>query len=114
MKSLRCLFLLFLSVACSLTTPPTLPDSYKTPPNKTYLTTPTKNPEPTPNTIPETCTVSAQSLHLRECAGLHCSVIAWLSKGEVLVIQEKDQNWIQVTTLAGQTGWVHSKYCGGS
>ena len=45
---------------------------------------------------------------------MHCTVITWLSEGEVLVVNKADQNWLQVTTPAGQTGWVHSKYCGGS
>ncbi len=101
-------------LACSLTTPPTAKVTEVQSVKKIYLTTPVNDPEPIIHTIPETCTVSAQSLHLRECAGLHCSVIAWLSKGDVLEIQKIDQDWIEVITPAGQTGWVHSKYCGGS
>jgi len=54
------------------------------------------------------CTVFAESLHLRECAGLHCLVIAWLSKGDVLVIQEKDHDWIKVTTPAGQVDCLYA------
>jgi uncharacterized protein YgiM (DUF1202 family) len=105
---------IFFLLACSLTTPPpSAPDTEMQSVNKIYLTTPTSIPNPTPSTIPAACTVSAESLHLRDCAGLHCTVIAWLSKGDVLVIQETDQDWIKVTTPAGQTGWVHSKYCGG-
>ena len=105
---------IFFILACSLTTPPTAKDTEVPSVKKIYLTTPVNDPEPISHTIPETCTVSAQSLHLRGYAGLHCSVIAWLSKGDVLVLQETAQNWIQVITPAGQTGWVHSKYCGGS
>lgn len=113
MKRYRYLFLVLLSLACSLTTPPSVPQDVSAQSLKKNLTTPTKDPEPIPHTIPKTCTVSAESLHLRDCAGLHCTVIAWLSKGDVLVVHEKDDDWFKVTTPAGQTGWVHSKYCGG-
>ena len=113
MKRYRYLFLVLLSLACSLTTPPSVPQDVSTQSPKKNLTTPTKDPEPIPSTIQVACTVSAESLHLRDCAGLHCTVIAWLSKGDVLVVHEKDDDWFKVTTRAGQTGWVHSKYCGG-
>lgn len=106
------LSILFL-LACSLTTPPTVSNMDVQAVNKIYLATPTVILTPVFHTIPAACTVSAESLHLRDCAGLHCSVIAWLSKGEVLEIQETDQDWIKVTSPAGQIGWVHSKYCGG-
>lgn len=115
MKSLNYLFLLVFSLACSLTTPPTsLQDMPMQLSNKPNLATPTQDPGPIPHTMPATCTVSAQSLHLRECEGLHCTVLAWLSEGDVLEILDTDQDWIKVTTPAGQTGWVHSKYCGGT
>jgi hypothetical protein len=45
---------------------------------------------------------------------MHCPVADWLSNGDVLEIQDTDQDWINVITPAGQTGWVHSKYCGGT
>ena len=113
MKTCGLLFLILFSMGCSLTTPPQVAQNVSAQSSNNNLTTPTIDPSPIPHTIPETCTVSAQSLHLRECAGLHCSVIAWLSKGDALETQEKDNDWIKVTTPAGQTGWVHSKYCGG-
>ena len=113
MKRYRYLFLLLLSLACSLTTPPAVSNLDAQSVNKIYLATPTKVPDPLPHTIPAVCTVTAQTLHLRNCAGLQCTVIAWLSRDEVLVILEKDHEWIQVTTPTGKTGWVHSKYCGG-
>ena len=103
---------IFFMLACSLTTS-TVPSNADVKVNNVYLATPSSIPSPIPYTIPTACTVSAQSLNLRSCGGLHCPVIAWLSKDEALVIQEVDQNWIKVTTPAGQTGWVHSKYCGG-
>jgi len=82
--------------------------------NKSPLTTPTSLPNSIPHTMPITCTVSAQSLHLRECAGLHCTVLAWLSVGDVLEVLDTDQDWLNVITPTGKTGWVHSKYCGGT
>ncbi|MBI5294589.1 MAG: SH3 domain-containing protein [Chloroflexi bacterium] len=116
MRLIRSLSLLFLSLACSLTTPPSISHDVPTQQlsNNYYLATPTQIPVPTPHTIPATCTVLAQALHLRECAGLHCTVLTWLSKGDVLEVLDADQDWIKVTTPAGQSGWVHSKYCGGS
>ena len=107
--------LILLSLACSLTTPPSLPqDMPAQVSNITHLATATQDPDPILNTMPATCTVSAQSLHLRECAGLDCSVLAWLSMGDVLEVLDADQDWLNVTTPTGQTGWVHSKYCGGT
>lgn len=104
----------FFLLACSLTTPPQIQQDISAQSSKGDLTTPIPDPEPITHTISETCTVSAQSLNLRECAGLQCTVIAWLSQGDVLVVEATDHNWIKVTTPADQTGWVHSKYCGGS
>jgi uncharacterized protein YgiM (DUF1202 family) len=107
--------LILLSLACSLTTPPSLPqDMPAQVSNITHLATATQDPGSIPHTMPTTCTVSAQSLHLRECAGLHCTVLAWLSVGDVLEVLDADQDWLNVTTPTGQTGWVHSKYCGGT
>jgi uncharacterized protein YgiM (DUF1202 family) len=115
MNSLKYLSLLIFSLACSLTTPPSSPlDVPAQLSNKTYLATPTPDPTSIPHTMPATCTVLAQSLHLRECAGLHCTVLAWLSTGDILEVLDADQDWLNVTTPAGQTGWVHSKYCGGT
>ncbi|OQY91137.1 MAG: hypothetical protein B6D38_00645 [Anaerolineae bacterium UTCFX1] len=115
MKRFGLLFLILFSLGCSLLTPP--PQAQQAISAQSFkqdLTTPTVDPKPTAHTIPETCTVSADALHLRSCAGLHCTVIAWLSQGDVLTVQETDHDWIKVTTPVHQTGWVHSKYCGGS
>jgi len=106
-------FVIFL-LACSLTTPPQAPQDTLAQSSKQDLTTLVPDPEPIPHTITETCMVSTQSLNLRKCAGLQCAVIAWLSQGEVLAVEKTDHDWIKVTTPAGQSGWVHSKYCGGS
>ena len=115
MKSLNYLFLLIFLLACSLTTPASLPQDVPAQvSNITHLATAIPDPNSNSHTMPATCTVSAQSLHLRECAGLHCTVLAWLSAGDVLEVLDTDQDWIKVITPAGQTGWVHSKYCGGT
>jgi len=115
MKLLRYLPIFVFSLACSLTTPPSpLQDVPVQLSNKSPLTTPTSLPNSIPHTMPITCTVSAQSLHLRECAGLHCTVLAWLSVGDVLEVLDTDQDWLNVITPTGKTGWVHSKYCGGT
>lgn len=107
--------LILLSLACSLSTPPSPPQDVPAQlSNIAHLATATQDPDPILHTMQAACTVSAQSLHLRDCAGLHCTVLAWLSAGDVLEILATDQNWINVTTPAGQTGWVHSKYCGGT
>ena len=104
-----------LLLACSLTTPPSQPKNLPAQlSNNSSLATATPDPMSNSHTMPTTCTVSAQSLHLRECAGLDCSVLTWLSSGDVLEVLGADQDWLNVSTLAGQTGWVHSKYCGGT
>jgi SH3-like domain-containing protein len=104
----------FSILACSLMTAPTAKETKAQLVKNIYLTTPTNDPEPGFNTIPAACTVSAQSLNLRSCGDLHCPVIAWLTMGDILEVLDIDQNWIKVSTPAGQTGWVHSKYCGGT
>lgn len=115
MKPLRPMLLPLLLLACSLTMPSSLPqDTPAQVSNITHLATATSDPISNSHTMPVTCTVSAQSLHLRECAGLHCTVLAWLSTGDVLDVLDADQDWLNVITPSGQTGWVHSKYCGGT
>ena len=104
--------LILLSLACSLTTSPSLPqDTQAQVSNITHLATATQDPDPILHTIPATCTVSAQSLHLRECAGLHCNVLAWLSTGDVLEVLDVAQAWLNVTTPTGQTVGGHAKDC---
>ena len=114
MKTLKLIsVLVLLSLACSLTTLPSAPDVEAKTVNNVYLTTPNPDPSPIPSTMPSSCMVTAQSLHLRSCGGTSCTVIAWLSEGDVLLLQEESQDWVRVITPTGQTGWVHSKYCGG-
>lgn len=68
---------------------------------------------PSPTPTPITCTVTADALHLRACAGTHCTVLDWLEQGEELTILDTNDDWIQVQTQIGDTGWVKGKYCGG-
>ena len=68
---------------------------------------------PSPTLTPVTCTVTADALHLRACAGTHCTVLDWLEQGEELTILDTNNDWIQVQTQTGETGWVKGKYCGG-
>jgi uncharacterized protein YgiM (DUF1202 family) len=115
------IFALMASLACSLSTPVTdgeqagvlaqaaTPDHIEAEnPTQTILASPT----PVETTEP-TCTVTADVLHLRTCAGLSCAVTDWLIRGETLTILVRSGDWLQVQTQAGQTGWVYSKYCGG-
>ena len=37
----------------------------------------------------------------------------WLEQGEELTILDTNDDWIQVQTQPGDTGWVKGKYCGG-
>ena len=67
---------------------------------------------PSPTPTPVTCMVTADALHLRACAGTHCTVLDWLEQGEELTILDTNDDWIQVQTQSGGTGWVKGKYCG--
>ena len=69
------------------------------------------SPSPTATTV--TCMVTADALHLRACAGTHCTVLDWLEQGEKLTILDTNDDWSQVQTQTGDTGWVKGKYCGG-
>ena len=68
---------------------------------------------PSPTATLATCTVTADVLHLRACTGTHCTVLDWLEQGKELTILDANDDWIQVQTQAGDTGWVKGKYCGG-
>lgn len=68
---------------------------------------------PSPTPTPETCIVTADVLQLRACAGTHCTVLDWLERGEELIVLDSGNDWIQVQTRTGDTGWVKAKYCGG-
>jgi len=123
-KNLRLELLLILvtlfSFACSLTNVPSSLEN-----EVTSTQEPTAISE-VPITLPEqvtsiplltateiTCQVTAQVLHLRECAGMDCTVRGWLEYGETLTILSSMDNWIEVVNAIGQTGWVNSSFCGG-
>ena len=121
-RSLLILFLPALALACSLTASPVTGD-------QAGAMQPVREPVqinlegaaqsapsqalPSPAGTPVTCTVMADALHLRACAGTHCTVLDWLEQGEELTILDTNDDWIQVQTQTGDTGWVKGKYCGG-
>ena len=125
MKSRTFLFLLFLpalALACSLTASTVTSDQAgamqpaSTPAQinlEGAAQTAPSQALPSPTMTPVTCTVTADVLHLRACAGTHCTVLDWLEQGEELTILDTKDDWIQVQTQTGVTGWVKGKYCGG-
>lgn len=74
-----------------------------------------QQPEPTVRT--SVCHVKTDvnngALNLRSCAGVGCSVIAYLAENESLVILEPGK-WLKVRTMAGVAGYVNSQFisCG--
>ena len=62
-----------------------------------------------PTTSP--CTVTATVLNLRRCPGVSCGVMGWLDHDSRLTVLSVSNAWFQVTTPAGQTGWVNSYFC---
>jgi len=121
-RSLLILFLPALALACSLTASPVTGD-------QAGAMQPVREPvqinlegaaqsapsqaSPFPTGTPVTCAVTVDALHLRACAGTHCTVLDWLEQGEELTILDTNDDWIQVQTQTGDTGWVKGKYCGG-
>lgn len=90
-----------------------------------FLTQPERLPSPTaaqveiPTTSPthpqptqQVCTVSAESLHVRESAGVDGVVIGWLKEGQVIRIlnDQPAGNWIHIQA-DDLTGWINSNYC---
>ena len=121
-RSLLILFLPALALACSLTASPVTDD-------QAGAMQPVREPVqinlegaaqsapsqalPSPTATPVTCTVTADALHLRACAGTHCTVLDWLEQGERLTVLDMNDDWLQVQTQTGKMGWVKGKYCGG-
>lgn len=111
-----------LTLACSLTASPVLGDQagalqpaeepVKIDLEGAALSAPNQA-SPTPAPSPESCIVTTDVLQLRACAGTHCTVLDWLDQGEELTILEPGEDWIQIQTRTGETGWVKGKYCGG-
>lgn len=99
---------LLMSLACSLTTPPSAPIPQTARINKSPIAQ-----TAVPTQTPTTCLVSAHVLQLRECGALRCTVKDWLPQGELLYVQHNVNGWLQVITPNATSGWVNSKYCGG-
>ena len=121
-RSLLILFLPALALACSLTASPVTGDQVgamqpaRTPVQinlEGAAQTAPSQVSPSPTATPTICTVTADALHLRACAGTHCTVLDWLEQGEELTILATNADWIQVQTQTGKMGWVKGKYCGG-
>lgn len=116
------LFLSVLALACSLTASPVTGDQAGAmQPASTSVQinlegaaqSAPSQASPSPTATPATCTVTAEALHLRACAGTHCTVLDWLEQGEELTLLDTGNDWIQVQTQTGETGWVKAKFCGG-
>ena len=65
---------------------------------------------PTSSTA-STCTITATVLNLRRCPNVSCGVMDWLDHDSRLIVLSVSNAWFQVTTPAGQTGWVNSNFC---
>lgn len=78
------------------------------------MPTGTANPSPAPSeaptatatATPTVCTVTATALHVRQGAGMEYAVIAWLTRGEIVTIQNQRGAWYDIGA-----GWIHSNYC---
>jgi uncharacterized protein YgiM (DUF1202 family) len=110
MKKIILIFLPLLALACGFSRSALL------------VTLPTLQPIPSSTitqteimpqaTRTHTCTVTAETLHLRESPGLEGIVIDWLKAGDILTILDDQPkgNWIRVR-LGDLTGWINSNYC---
>lgn len=64
-----------------------------------------------PSSTASTCTITATVLNLRRCPNVSCGVMDWLDHDSRLVVLSVSNAWFQVTTPAGQTGWINSNFC---
>ncbi|MEW6285029.1 MAG: SH3 domain-containing protein [Chloroflexota bacterium] len=103
------LLLPLLALACSITPTASL----------AAMVTPSPSPSPSPSTpsptaTPQdvTCTVTAESLHLRAKPGIDAPVIGYLYAGDVLTILPDPPAGAWLRVRAGAlTGWINSNYC---
>jgi len=109
-RSLLILFLPALALACSLTASPVTGD-------QAGAMQPVREPvqinlegaaqsapsqaSPFPTGTPVTCTVTADALHLRACAGTHCTVLDWLQSS---ISMPTCQIQTRLTWCAGSSG----------
>lgn len=108
---LALLMLALLMLACSLSEPTTgaAAKVFPTKPNPSPAPSTTQGPTETPIT-PGTCTVTAESLHVRDAPSIDGTVTAWLFAGDVATIEATAGEWLKVITDRG-AGYVHSHYC---
>ena len=99
-----------LAISCTLTNATT---------GAAVLNTPTGTPpasqhaqpmqSPTPR--PQRCTVTANALNVRNCAGVDCGIIAQVTQGAILTVISTADGWHEIKTKAGAVGFVNSNYC---
>ena len=118
MTNTKPLFILLtlLAMACTLTAQSaainatSLPEPSKDDLRQTTTASPTLSP------APKICQVKtgvdAGALNLRACGGIHCPIASVLHEGETLTQTEAQavNDWLEVQTANGLTGWVNSKY----
>ncbi|WP_282942175.1 N-acetylmuramoyl-L-alanine amidase [Paenibacillus sp. RC67] len=63
-------------------------------------------------TMKGSTTVLADSLHMRQGPGTQHAVVSVLTSGASLAVLDRQQDWMQVRTKDGVSGWVLSKYVG--
>jgi uncharacterized protein YgiM (DUF1202 family) len=111
-------FLTLLTLACTLTPIPTpvthelaahTPKTATLPPTdvpnrQTITTKPTATPYPT-------CAVTATALNVRTCAGVECEVSEYLVFGDIASVHQASDNWLNISTTSGVSGWINSTYC---
>lgn len=103
------LFLLSLSLACSLTGERKETLSMKTEPTKTSTIAPV--PTITPDKS-EVCKVVAKNLNLRAGSSVFSAVIDYLNTGDILKVLPSPVGgvWLKVKTETGKTGFVNSNF----
>lgn len=96
--------MLMLLLSLTLTACLTIPTDTASP--STAVPSPAPSETPTVTATPTACTVTASALHVRQGAGVEYAVIAWLTRGETVTIQNQRGGWYDIGA-----GWIHSKYC---
>lgn len=116
MKKIILAFLMpaLVSLACSITPAAHSANPFPTAPYSPTLHH-TGTPAYTATAPPETCTVTADVLNLRDAPdlpGFESHVLAWLSAGDVVIILPDPplEAWITVQAES-LTGWINSKFC---
>lgn len=72
------------------------------------------SPKPAVSTGSTHGTVLADALRVRKGPGLEQGIVHVLSQGTTLEIITKKNDWLQIRTSDGKTGWVSSAYVGGA